>query len=140
MIPWFLQRTVFSSFFPHNRALDRMTEFVRYLMELLEPMKGVRAKKMFGGYGIFKNEHMFGLVADDMLYLKADQKTIPSYEELGLGPFVYEKKEKKIAMSYYQAPEEALDSSEALCEWAAQAYKAAIDVKKNKTKTTARTK
>ena len=109
-----------------------MTEFVAYLLELLAPLKGVSAKKMFGGYGIFKQDLMFGLVADDILYLKVDQTTISDYEELELGPFVYEKNGRKMAMSYYQVPEDTLDSSEALCEWAKQAYQVAMRAKKEK--------
>ena len=35
-------------------------------MELLAPFGNVRAKRMFGGYGIFKDELMFGLVADEI--------------------------------------------------------------------------
>ena len=102
-----------------------MSAFVEYLLELLAPFKKVRARKMFGGYGIFKEDLMFGLVADEVLYLKVDQETISDYDAQGLGPFVYEKKGKKMAMSYYQAPEEAMDSSSDLCEWAEKAYQVA---------------
>jgi DNA transformation protein len=109
-----------------------MSDFIDYLLELLAPLKNVRSREMFGGYGIFKEDLMFGLVADEVLYLKVDQETIPGYEAQGLGPFVYEKKGKKMAMSYYQAPEEAMDSSSDLCEWAERAYRAALRAKKQK--------
>jgi DNA transformation protein len=109
-----------------------MSDFIDYLLELLAPLKHVRARKMFGGYGIFKEDLMFGLVADEVLYLKVDQEAIPDYEAQGLGPFVYEKKGKKMAMSYYQAPEEAMDSSSDLYEWAERAYRAALRAKKQK--------
>lgn len=49
-------------------------EFVEYLLELLEPSGGVRAKAMFGGFGIYRDNLMFGLVADDILYFKVDKK------------------------------------------------------------------
>lgn len=75
---------------------------------------------------------MVRLVADEVLYLKVDQETIPDYEELGLGPFVYEKKGKKVAMSYYQAQEAAVDLSSDLCEWAEKAYRAALRAKQKK--------
>ncbi len=110
-----------------------MSDFVEYVLELLAPLKKVRARKMFGGYGIYRESVMVGLVADDVLYLKVDQETIPDYEVLGLVPFVYEKKGKKMAMSYYQAPEDAVDSSSVLCEWAEKAYRAALRAKKKKT-------
>ena len=75
---------------------------------------------------------MFGLVADEVLYLKIDQKILSVFKALGLGPFVYEKKGKKMAMSYYQAPENAMDSSSDLCEWAEKAYRAALRAKQQK--------
>jgi DNA transformation protein len=45
------------------------SEFVEYLLELLEPFGGVKVRAMFGGFGIFRRDLMFGLVADDTLYL-----------------------------------------------------------------------
>lgn len=109
-----------------------MSNFVEYLVELLMPLKYVRARKMFGGYGIYREEIMFGLVADDVLYFKADEETIPDYEALGLGPFLFEKNGKMVAMSYYQAPEDAMDSSSDLCEWAEKAYSVALRTKNKK--------
>lgn len=106
-----------------------MSDFVECFLELLAPLKNVWARKMFGGYGIFKQDLMFGLVADEVWYLKVDQETIPDYKALELGSFAYEGKGKKMAMSYYQAPEEAMDSSSALCEWAEKAYRAALGAK-----------
>jgi len=37
-----------------------------------------------------------------------------------------------MAMSYYQALEEAMDSSSDLCEWAEKAYRAAVRAKRQK--------
>jgi len=107
-------------------------EFVEYLLELLEPFGGVRAKAMFGGFGIYRDNLMFGLVADDILYFKVDEKTRPGFESKGLPPFTYEKKGKKYSMSYYQAPEEALEDSEEMGAWAEKAYGAALRANKKK--------
>ena len=101
-------------------------EFVSYLMELLAPFGNVRAKRMFGGYGIFKEELMFALVADETLYLKADDENRADFEERDLERFVYYKKGKPMYMSYYQVPEEALDNSGDMLVWAEKAYAAAI--------------
>ncbi len=101
------------------------SDFVNYLLELLEDLENVRAKRMFGGYGIFKEDLMFGLVADEVLYLKVDDQIRADFEALGLGPFVYQKQDKAMAMSYSETPPEALDSSEDLLPWAEKAYAAA---------------
>ena len=80
-----------------------MSDFVEYLIALLAPLKNVRGTKMFGGNGIFKEDLMFGLVADRVLYLKVDRVSKPDYEVQGFGLFVYEKKEKKMALAYYRS-------------------------------------
>ena len=109
--------------------MPKSNEFVDYLLELLEPFGQVTARAMFGGYGIYHNQLMFGLVADDMLYLKVDDVNRKEFEERKLQPFVYVKQGKAMKMSYYQIPEEALDNSDEMCRWAELAYSAALEVK-----------
>ena len=101
-------------------------EFVSYLMDLLAPFGNTRAKRMFGGHGIFRDDLMFGLVADETLYLKADDENRADFEARGLERFVYYKKGKPMYLSYYQAPEEALDNSADMLVWAEKAFAAAI--------------
>ena len=50
-------------------------EFTSYVVELMQSIGPVRAKAMFGGYGIFLEGLMFGLVTDSVLYLKVDKET-----------------------------------------------------------------
>ncbi|HHJ36049.1 MAG TPA: TfoX family protein [Gammaproteobacteria bacterium] len=94
----------------------------------------VYSKGMFGGHGIFLDGLMFGLVADNELYLKTNAKTQDKFKEKGLLPFTYTKKEKTFSMNYYQAPEEALEDNEEMNRWANLAYGVAIiaAAKKNK--------
>lgn len=42
-----------------------MSEFVDFLGEVFRLFGGVRAKKMFSGYGLYHDEVMFGLIADE---------------------------------------------------------------------------
>ena len=106
--------------------MENSSEFVSYLMELLAPFGNVRAKRMFGGHGIFRDELMFGLVADEILYLKADDENRADFEARGLERFVYYKKGKPMYLSYYQAPEEALDNPGDMLVWAEKSFAAAI--------------
>lgn len=101
------------------------SDFVDYLLELLYDFPDVTAKRMFGGYGIFRDGLMFGLVADSTLYLKVDKQNKSDFEERGLEPFTYEAKGKPMQMSYYTAPEEALDDPDSMLAWAENAYQAA---------------
>jgi DNA transformation protein len=85
---------------------------------------------MFGGYGIFHKGLMIGLVADDILYLKADETISNYFAERELEQFCYEKQGKSFKMSYYMAPEEIFDDLEEGKIWATRSYEAAVRSKK----------
>lgn len=101
-------------------------EFVAYVVELMQTMGPVQAKGMFGGHGIFLEGLMFGLVADNTLYLKVDKETEDEFKQQELEAFTYHKQGKEYKMSYYQAPEETLEDSEQMNHWANKAYAAAL--------------
>jgi len=109
-------------------------EFVDYLKEVFEQFGQIRARKMFGGYGIYHDGVMFGLVADDTLYLKADENTAPYFKSRGLGQFEYNKGGKIVKMSYYLAPEEILDNPDDATVWAKRAYEVAFRAKRTSRK------
>jgi DNA transformation protein len=115
-------------------ASNEEKEFTSYVVELMQSIGPVRAKAMFGGYGIFLDVLMFGLVADSVLYLKADKETEKEFQARGLEPFTYSKKGKEFKLSYYQAPEEALEDDEEMTSWAAQAYSIAVQSASKKRK------
>lgn len=106
--------------------------FVDYLLELLAGLPGVTARRMFGGHGLFRDGLMFGLVSDEALYLKVDAESMGDFTARGLGPFVYEKNGKPMPMSYYQAPDEALDNPDEMAAWAEKAFAAAVRAQTSK--------
>jgi DNA transformation protein len=81
---------------------------------------------MFGGYGIYHKGLMFGLVADEVLYLKTNKATTHLFTDLELEPFSYDRKGKTVRLSYYMAPDEIFDDPEAAVLWADRAYQVAI--------------
>ena len=97
-----------------------------YVVELMQSPGPVAAKRMFGGHGLFIDDLMFGLVADSTLYLKADKHSENDFKAKGLEAFTYNKKDKQVSLSYYQAPEEALEDNEEMNAWANKAYSAAL--------------
>ena len=103
-----------------------ISEFIEYLEEAFAEFGEIRARKMFGGYGLYHDDVMIGLVAEDTLYLKVDSETVSCFEERGLSQFMYPKGQKMVGMSYYQAPEEALEDPSEMCHWATLAYGAAL--------------
>jgi DNA transformation protein and related proteins len=100
-------------------------EFAHYIVDLLQSVGPVTAKPMFGGFGLFLDGLMFGLIADSALYFKADSLSKMEFEQHDLAPFTYFKQNKPMQLSYWQAPDECLDSSDAMLEWGSKGYLAA---------------
>ena len=107
--------------------------FADFLKEQMAGFGPVTVKRMFGGAGIYRDGLMFALVADDVLYLKADDASKAGFEAEGLGPFVYEAKGgKKAVMSYWRAPERVFDDVDEMAEWCRSAYATALKAAKAK--------
>ncbi len=103
------------------------SEFVHFVVENLQSLGPVQAKRMFGGHGLFLHDVMFALIAWDTLYLKVDEINRPAYEDRGLGLFSYVSHQGRSAtMSYCEAPPEGLDDPSVLRSWAKEAYAAAL--------------
>jgi DNA transformation protein len=99
-------------------------EFLDLILEMTAPLGGVQYKRMFGGASLNIAGMTFALLADDTLYFKTDDLTRPRFEAEGLKPFKpFE--DKPGLMSYYTAPETALDDSDEMLEWARLALDAA---------------
>ena len=99
---------------------------VDHCLELLAPLGAVRAKRMFGGHGLYCDELFFALIAADRLYLKVDAETRAAFEAAGCEPFVYSAKTGATAMSYWSVPAEAMESAALMQPWARQALAAAL--------------
>lgn len=107
-----------------------MSEFVENLNDVFCQFGPVSVRRMFGGYGVYHDGLMFGLVADDVLYLKVDETSVGRFTDIGLEPFEYEKNGSRIKMSYYMAPESIFEDAEQAKEWAALAFESAIRARK----------
>ncbi|WP_049721903.1 TfoX/Sxy family protein [Gilvimarinus polysaccharolyticus] len=103
-----------------------MGEFVEFLHEVLAPFGAITTRRMFGGYGVYHDGLMFGLVADNTLYLKADKQTDPWFDELECEPFTYQKGIKSIRLSYRRAPDSIYDDPDEALQWARWAFSAAL--------------
>ena len=108
------------------------SEFVESLNDVFIQFGAIEAKRMFGGYGVYHDGLMFALVADDVLYLKVDEKSKGAFVDMGMQPFEYVKNGKTMRMSYYTAPEEIFDDQAQAREWAVRAYEAALRSGKGK--------
>lgn len=101
--------------------------FREHVADLLAPFGEVKIKLMFGGAGIYFKDQMFGLIADERVYLKVSDETRPAFEGEGSKPFVFESKNgDTVAMSYFEVPPRLLDDTDQLAKWARRAYEVAI--------------
>lgn len=99
---------------------------IEWFRELLAPLGRVRTRAMFGGHGVYVEDEFVAIVVDDVLYLKVDDETRAHFEGAGSRPFVYDAGERgEVAMSYWTAPDEALDDPDAMLPWARLALAAA---------------
>lgn len=98
--------------------------FIELLKDSLRGLGPVSVRRMFGGAGVYADGVMFGLIAEDTFYLKADAATKGAFEAEGLSPFAYESHGRTVAMSYWRIPERLLDDPDEMLSWA----RAALDV------------
>ena len=90
-----------------------------HLIELFAAFGRVTVRRMFSGFGIYADGIMFGLVARDVVYLKADDTSSAAFAREGQGPFTYEAKGgKRVIMSYWRLPDRLYDDPDELAEWA----------------------
>jgi DNA transformation protein and related proteins len=104
-------------------ASDSFAEFLR---EQLAPLGRVTMRRMFGKTGVFCSGVMFGMVTDNMLYLRVDDHNRAAFKEAeSFTPLSYEKKGCTIDLSFWRAPERLFDQSDELVAWARIALAAA---------------
>ena len=105
--------------------------FVAHCAELLGAIGTARSRRMFGGHGFYVDDLFVALVFGERLYLKADALTRPAFEAAGCTPFVYDKtgdgvSSKPVTVSYFSAPEDAMESPPLMQPWARLALAAAL--------------
>jgi DNA transformation protein len=100
--------------------------FVEHCRDLLSSLGEIRARAMMGGHILYAGELPIALVYEERLYLKSDPASREAYAAAGGEPFTYELRGRVVEMSYWSAPESALDDPEAMRPWAERAIGAAL--------------
>jgi DNA transformation protein len=119
-------------------ASDSFAEFLR---EQLDPLGRVTTRRMFGKTGVFCDGLMFGMVTDNMLYLRVDDHNRAAFKEAqSFPPLNYEKKGCTIDLSFWRAPERLFDEPDELLMWAQVALAAAGRVAAKRQRTAPRRK
>ena len=103
----------------------RRRAFCEVVLDRLIPFGEVQAKAMFGGYGLYRDGRMFGLITrNDGLYFRTDSLNRGEYEAAGMSPFV-PFADRPTVMPYHRVPEDVFGDPTRLAEWAEAACGAA---------------
>lgn len=108
--------------------MPRQNEFCDHLMDRLAPLGKPSYRFMFGGYGIYLDGLIVGIVVDDVLLLRADEKNRPDYETRGIGPFHPYPEKMSSTMPYYTVPDDVFEDQDVFQEWAGRSREAALRV------------
>lgn len=108
------------------------TEFHDYVVyDVLEGIPGITSRKMFSGFGIYKDGIIFAIIADSNLYFRADSKSQPDFKKLQCEPFQYERKGKIATLkNYWRLPDEIIENKEKIFEWVEEAVRASVEREK----------
>jgi len=90
------------------------------VVDQLDDLGDVVPRSMFGGVGLYSRGVFFGIIARDVLYLKADDTTRVDYERAGMKPFK-PFPDRAGTMQYYAVPFGVLEAAEELVTWAQKA-------------------
>ena len=133
---------------------------VDHCLELLAPLGAVRARRMFGGHGLYVDDLFIAIIAFERLYLKFDAQTSGAFVAAGCQPFEYlvsprpplrgdrpaegergdlgrpgvasDAKTRAISLGYRTVPAEAMESPALMQPWARQAIEAALRARATK--------
>ncbi len=87
------------------------------VFDLMGDIPGISSRAMFGGWAVYRDGVIFGIIVGQELYFKVDDKNRSVFEEMGSHPFVYSKKDGKTAtMSYWLVGEEIIEDRDKICQ------------------------
>jgi DNA transformation protein and related proteins len=101
-------------------------DFHSYVLEQLALLRGVSSRRMFGGVGLYCDGLFFGLIDDDVLYLKVDDSNRSDYTSRGMDAFRPFKDKPLYSMTYFQVPADVLEDAEMLAQWARKSCAVAL--------------
>lgn len=110
--------------------MKRDSEYKDYIVEdVLGHISGISARGMFGGWGIYFDKVIVGIIAEGELYFKADSEMVLRYKKVGYYPFSYDRDGKIIEMNYMSVPVETLESRELIKERIMESYEISLKSK-----------
>jgi DNA transformation protein len=100
---------------------------VAHVLDMLRDWGGVGARRMFSGYGLFRQGAMFGLISRDTLYLRIDARNRADFVAAGSRVFTYRREGREVELrGYMECPPDVLEDPEEMIRWATAAAAAAL--------------
>ncbi len=93
--------------------------FKDFILDQLRELDDVEARRMFGGYGLYRDETFFGIVHQGKVFFKVDEATVGEYRRRKMKPF--RPNARQTLKSYYQVPVEVVENADELRLWTTQA-------------------
>ena len=90
-------------------------DYVAYVVEQLRDAGSVRARKMFGEYGLFCDGTFFGVICDDQLFIKITLQGEAAFPDLPKAP-PYEGAKDAFAVENVDDPTMAVELTRITCE------------------------
>lgn len=109
--------------------------YIDHIMELLSDLGEIEVRRMFGAAGVFRNDVMFAVIDEDVLYLKADEAFAEELKAKGAIKWVYSKRSanSRRVSNNWSLPDEAADDPELAVSLARRSYEIAASKKRRKT-------
>lgn len=92
-------------------------DFIQFVLDQLSGWGNVHVKRMFGGAAIYQGELAFGMIANDVVFLKVDDSNKDKFLQEGslpLQPF----KSNDTVLSFYNVPPNIFEDSYEFIKWA----------------------
>jgi len=102
------------------------SDFLAFVLEQLAALPGVSSRRMFGGAGLYREEFFFGLIADDVLYLRVNDSNRSDYATRGMAAFRPYADRPHLSMTYFEVPADVLENSAELAQWAQRSVAVAM--------------
>ena len=99
-------------------------DYLRWVLEQLSGAEGVSFRRMFGAFGLYRNEVFFGIISGDTLFFKVSDANRADYETRGMARFRPYRNKPLLSMSYYEVPADVLEDADECVGWAMRAVAA----------------
>ncbi len=103
-------------------------EYRAWIADLFAPLGEISIRRVFKSHGIYIGETMFGIVADQRIWLKTDETSRKAFQREGSTALAFAKRGgDPVITSYWEIPGRLYDESEEFVRWARQAYEIALN-------------